>query len=311
MCSAARDDDLVEERLQRHGHAGLQRDGADRQAEARELRHQRARARHRLHRLVAIDRASVGLDALEAAVLDEDARDLGMGMYLHAPHHGALGIAPGDGVVAGDGAGRVIERAEHGIAHILRQVHRRAQAAYLVGEDQLGIDAQMLVDLGAPAAGADGGVGVGQGEMAAFGIEDVVAEVVAEVLVEGERLVVEAHALRRQVVRADDRRVARGIAAGEVALLDHGDVGDAVVARQVVGRGHAVAAAADDDDVVAALEFLRPRKVALGRVAPAQTIFQKSERHAAGKSRVDGPADPNRGFPAVQDFFPQCSRVSG
>ena len=55
------------------------------------------------------------------------------------------------------------------------------------------------------------------------------------------------------VVRADDRRVAPGVAAAEPALLEHGDVGDAVLLREVVGGREPVPAAADDDDVVARL----------------------------------------------------------
>src|SRR4030095_12942920 len=121
----------------------------------------------------------------------------------------------------------------------------------------------------------------------------------------------EPFSITAMLVVAEARVLARRVASGEVALLDHRDVGDAVVARQIVGCGDAMAAAADDDDVVAAPQLRRPREVALGRVAPAQSVCQKSEGHAAGKSRVGGPADPTRGFPAVQDFFPQCSRVKG
>src|SRR6185295_2540633 len=52
------------------------------------------------------------------------------------------------------------------------------------------------------------------------------------------------------VVRAHDGRVAAGIAAAEPAALEHRDVADAVLLRQVIRSGQAVAAAADDDHVV-------------------------------------------------------------
>src|SRR6185312_10346225 len=55
------------------------------------------------------------------------------------------------------------------------------------------------------------------------------------------------------VVGADHRGVAGDVAAGEPALLDDADVGDVVVAREVVGRREAVPAAADDHDVVGVL----------------------------------------------------------
>ncbi len=57
---------------------------------------------------------------------------------------------------------------------------------------------------------------------------------------------VERGALGRAVVRADDRRVAAGGARADVALLEHGDVADAVVLREVVRGREAVRAAADD-----------------------------------------------------------------
>ena len=53
-----------------------------------------------------------------------------------------------------------------------------------------------------------------------------------------------------QVVGADDRGVAAGIAAAEPALLQHRDIGDAVLLGEVVGGREPMAAAADDDDVV-------------------------------------------------------------
>ena len=74
-----------------------------------------------------------------------------------------------------------------------------------------------------------------------------------EALVELDARVVEARALGRLVVRAQDRRVAPGRARADVALLEDADVGDPALA-QVVGGGQAVRAAADDDDVVGVLQ---------------------------------------------------------
>ena len=124
---AAGDDDLIQERLQRHGDAGLQRDGADRQLEAGHLGDQRGGTGHRLHGAIAVDGAAVGVHALDGAVLDQQAGDFGLRMDMHAAHRRTPRIAPGHGIMAGDRARRVVERAEHGIARILRQVHRRAE----------------------------------------------------------------------------------------------------------------------------------------------------------------------------------------
>ena len=111
-------------------------------------------------------------------------------------------------------------------------------------------DAEMLVDLGAPARGAHRRVGMREREVPALRIHDVHVEVVGEVFPERQRFVVEPHALRRQVVGADDGGVAAGVAAAEIALLEDRDIGDAVIAGEVVGGRHPVSAAADDHHVV-------------------------------------------------------------
>ena len=77
-------------------------------------------------------------------------------------------------------------------------------------------------------------------------------------------MIVESGALVVEIVRADDRGVAVGIAAAEPALVDHRDVDDPVLLRQVVGGAEAVAAGADDHHVVGGLGLrVRP----LGRPA--------------------------------------------
>src|ERR1700752_4570593 len=63
-----------------------------------------------------------------------------------------------------------------------------------------------------------------------------------------------------QIVRADDRRVAAGIAAAEPSLLEHGNVANPVILREVVGGREAVSTSADDHDVVAGLRLrISPR----------------------------------------------------
>src|SRR3546814_888724 len=67
------------------------------------------------------------------------------------------------------------------------------------------------------------------------------------------RVLVEVGVGGQQVVGAHDGGVASDVAAAEPALLQHGDVGDAVVLGEVVGGGEPMPAAADDDCVVGRL----------------------------------------------------------
>ena len=93
------------------------------------------------------------------------------------------------------------------------------------------------------------------------------------------------------VVGADDRRVAPRVAAAEPALLEHGDVGRAVLLGEVVGGREPVPAAADDDRVVARLRRgtapgERPALVVAPRVARQREdrVFQRSPLPSAPAS---------------------------
>src|SRR5262249_9156874 len=79
---------------------------------------------------------------------------------------------------------------------------------------------------------------------------DVVVEFLREPLVELDALVVKGDALRGAIVGADDGGVATAGAAPEIALVQDGDVGDAVVLAKVIGDGQSVYAGADNCGVV-------------------------------------------------------------
>ena len=92
-------------------------------------------------------------------------------------------------------------------------------------------------------------------EYAARAVHHVEVELARQPLPKLERHLVEVRVGIEQIVRAHDRGVAPGVAAAEVALLEHGDVGETVLLRKVVGRGEPVSAAADDDGVVTRLRM--------------------------------------------------------
>ena len=85
---------------------------------------------------------------------------------------------------------------------------------------------------------------------AARRIHDIVVEVLAEPVPQFYRMIVDAGGFVVEVVGADDRRVAAGVAAPQPALFKHSDIGDAVLLCKVVGRGKSVPASAHDDDVI-------------------------------------------------------------
>ncbi len=156
-------------------------------------------------------------------------------MNLDAPFGRAPAVTPRHRVMARDRPGRVVQRPEYRRVSAAGQIDLGAGPLDLGRVDHLGVDPVVLVDLGAPAHRAHGRIGVCQSEVAARRIKQVEAEFLGQLLPQTDTGVVELHALRGQVVGADDGRVATGIASAQVSLLQNRDVGDTVVARQVVG----------------------------------------------------------------------------
>ena len=206
-------------------------------------------------------------------------------MYLHAARHRALGVTPCHRIVPRQCAGRMIERAEDGVADLLRHVQGGAQAADLVGIDHLGIDAQMLVHFGAPARGAHCGVGVREGEMPALRIHDVDVDLFGEAAKQLDGFLVKGDAFRREIVCADDRCVARRVAAAQPCLVEHGNIADAVTACEIEGGRKPVSTGADDDDVVILLELRLPAELRRIPVTGIEAVFQQGKWQGSTSAR--------------------------
>lgn len=96
---------------------------------------------------------------------------------------------------------------------------------------------------------------MGQHQHAAPRIHDVVVQFLAEIFPEIDGVIVKTGAFVIEIVGADDRRVAAGIAATEPALVDDRNIGDAVLAGQIIGRPKTMAAGTDDDYVIFGLRL--------------------------------------------------------
>ena len=214
---------------------------------------------------------SVPADALHLAVLDD----------VDAAGVGAAGVAPGDRVVPG-GAGPALQgAAEHRVAEVAADLQGWAEVlARFLGQPHV-VDAVEPVGVDVPLEALNVVDVVREHQHAALREHHVVVQFLRQALPELEGVLVEGRALVVEVVGADDRGVAAGIAASDPALLQHGDVGDAVDGREVVGRRQAVAAAADDDDVVGRFRLRIPPLTAPALVAPERFREQRCEGEAA------------------------------
>src|SRR4051812_44611178 len=90
---------------------------------------------------------------------------------------------------------------------------------------------------------------------------------------------VEGGAFIPQVIGADDRGVAAGIAAAEPATLHHRHVPYAMFAREIVCRGQSMATGADDHDVIRRLWLRRAPLRGPGNAANGMT-HQVEDRKA-------------------------------
>ena len=196
------------------------------------------------------DGAARRLETGDAPAVARDAGDLAVLDDVDAERVGAARIAPGHGVVAAGAAARLVVGAEDRIAAVGIVVDDRHDLLHLGRRDHAAVEAGEPVGVRGALEGAELVLGLAQHEHAARGEHDVEVQLLRQVLVERASELVDGDRRVLEVVGADDRGVAPGVAAAEPALLDHRDVGQLVVLGEVVGGGEAMAAGADDDRVI-------------------------------------------------------------
>ena len=216
------------------------------------------------------DGALRGLHAAYPAARHVDAGDLAVLDDVDAARVCRTGVAPGDRVVARVAAPPLQGAAHDRVARLHRGVEDRAERLDLFGREQLGIDRVEPVGVDPPGRLLQVVDVVDQVEHAALAEHQVVVQLLRETLPELQRMLVERGALVPQVVGADHRGVAPGVAAAEPALLQHRDIADPVARGEVVGGGEPVPAGADDDHLVGRL-----RRGAAPLLGPALVVAQR------------------------------------
>ena len=135
-------------------------------------------------------------------------------------------------------------------AHIGIAAQQRQELVDRVSVKQLVVGANQAHRVHAPTRIAQLGPGLDDFNLTALADHEVKVQPLAQLLPQAQVLVLEADARFAQVVRADHRGVAPGVAAPEPAALEHRHPGQALVARQVQGGGQPMPAATDDHGVV-------------------------------------------------------------
>ena len=202
-----------------------------------------------------------------------EARHLAVLDDVHAERIRGARVAPGHRVVPRGAGAPLQEPAEDREARLRGHLQERGLRGHLRAAEDVHIDAVHAHGVGPARDRLQVMAAVRQDHKSALAEHDVEVQLAREPLVEAQREVVEARALREEVVGAHDRRVAPGVAAAEPAALEDRHVADPVVLRQVVRGRESVAAAAHDERIVGALGLGRaPHRspAALPRERPAQ-----------------------------------------
>ena len=185
------------------------------------------------------DLAVLDLDALHLAVLDD----------VDPAAVRTAGKAPGHRVMAHRAAAALQEAAldgEAGVVIVEEGIHLPDRLAV----EKFGINTVNAHCVAAPREGVALGIGVAEVEHAALRDHGVEVEVLLQVLPQLHRPFVKRIVAGQQVVGADDGGVAADVAGAKPALLQHGDVLQAMFLGEVIGRRQPMPAAADDDDVI-------------------------------------------------------------
>lgn len=239
---------------------GLQRIGFERQPNPGCVHDDRSVAGDGDRDLLRADEAFRRLDARHTPVRGTADRRHGTILDdVDAARRCAAGVPPGDGVMPRRAGAPLQRRSNDRVTGRRRNIERRAELLRLLRRQPLVVDAIQAVRMDVALEGLDIVNVVREHHHAALGIHDVVVQILGQRFPKIERAVIKTRALVIEVVRADDSRVATRVAAAEPALVDHRDIGDPMLLREVVCRTQAVPAGADDHHVVSSLGLgIRP-----------------------------------------------------
>ena len=124
------------------------------------------------------------------------------------------------------------------------------QSVDLFAVQELGVNAVHAHGIAAPGEDVALRVGVIEVDDATLADHRIIVEVLLQSLPKLHRPFVERDISRHQVVGADDRSIASGIARPDPIFLQYRDLGDAVVLGEIIRCSEAVPSSADDHHVI-------------------------------------------------------------
>ena len=263
--------DVMHDGLDGFGHESLQDVAFNRQAQARHGRDMGGMAGDGDPHLVTEDLAARCFNTRHAVSIAQDRRHFTVLDDMHTKLRGGAGIAPGHGIMANGSGTGLVDGAIDRPARVFRIVEIGQKLHHFAPVQQFGVDAVEPHDVA--AAGEDINLHGAHGEhdLAALGNHGIEVQIVTETLPQFQRKFEKSCVAADHVVGTDQRGIAADIAGADVGFLQHGDIPHSVILGEVIGRGKAMAAAADDNGIIAGFRlwlgpgfrpwFRRPERV--------------------------------------------------
>src|SRR3984957_19078524 len=164
-------------------------------------------------------------------------------------------ITPGDRVVPRRAAAP-LQRCPHDwIADVARDVEDRTEGLGLFGREPFVVNPAQAIGVHVAFSHLHVMGVVRQHHHPAWRIHDVLIELPRQALPQLQRVFIERCRFLPEVIGADDRGVAPGIAAAEPALLQHRDIVEAVLLGEIIGGREPMPAGTDDDRIIGRLRL--------------------------------------------------------
>ncbi len=249
-------DNTGEDRLNRLGHQRLQRIAFKRHANTGRIHHDRGMTGSRNSNLFRSDKALGSLNTGDTAV-----RATANGGYravlndIDTTCRRPTGITPCHRIMACSTRATLKRRANDGIARSGRNIERRAEFLGFLGRQPDVIDTVKAVGMHMALEALNVMDIVREHQNAALRIHDVVVQLLAQAIPQIKRVVIKLGTFVIEVVRPNNRRVTAGVPTAKPALVDHGNIGDAVFLGQIISRTKTMTTRADDDDIVFGLRL--------------------------------------------------------
>ena len=241
-------------RLDGFGNQCLQRVAFKRKIEASHLHNYRAVARRRNAHALGGDIAARCFHTLYRAIgTAADTRDSAILNDINTQSSCRTGIAPSDRVMTRRAATPLQRRTQYRMPRIWCDIQRRTISFGLFGREPFIIYAIQPVGVDMALKALHIMHIMREHHDATLGIHDVVIEFLTEAIPQLDRVIIKMRAFIIEIIGADDRGVASGIAAADPALFKYCDVGNPVFLREIICRAKTMPTSADDDRIISGL----------------------------------------------------------